>query len=100
VSKALSASNAPNATSEINGSTQAVVALIGHENEAYEIAERIDKREHFGRQAAARSANRLILSPPFPGECAASVRSAGSMLVDPNDRAVDHSVFETRRIKH
>jgi hypothetical protein len=41
------------------------VALTGHENEACEIAERVDKREYFGRQASARSANRLILSPPL-----------------------------------
>ena len=48
----------------------AVVALSGHEDEAREIAERVDKREYFGRQTAARSPDWLILSPPLaPAPC-------------------------------
>jgi hypothetical protein len=48
----------------------AVMSLARQQDEAREIAERIDKREYLGRQAAARSANRLILSPPLaPAPC-------------------------------
>ena len=43
----------------------AVVALTRQQNEANEIAERVDQRQDLGGQAAARAANGLILSPPF-----------------------------------
>ena len=48
----------------------AVVTLARQQDEARDIAQRIDKRDDFGRQAAARAANGLILSPPFaPAPC-------------------------------
>ena len=43
----------------------AIVPLAGHEDEADEIAERVDQRQDLGRQTAARSADGLILSPPW-----------------------------------
>ena len=43
----------------------AIVPLAGHEDEADQIAERVDQRQDFGRQTAARSADGLILSPPL-----------------------------------
>jgi hypothetical protein len=64
----------------------AVVSLTRQQDEARQIAERIDKRDDFGRQTTTRSPDCLILSP----------LSAGAMLVDPDDRAVDHGVFEIR----
>jgi hypothetical protein len=64
----------------------AVVSLTRRQDEARQIAERIDKRDDFGRQTTTRSPDCLILSP----------LSAGAMLVDPDDRAVDHGVFEIR----
>ena len=42
-----------------------VVTLARQEHEAHQIAERIDKRRNLRRQATARLANGLILSPPF-----------------------------------
>jgi hypothetical protein len=42
-----------------------VVTLTRQEHEANQIAERIDERCNLGRQAAARLADGLILSPPF-----------------------------------
>lgn len=50
---------------EQGGHADAVVALAGQENEAAEIAERVDQRDDFRRQSAARPAYGLILSPPF-----------------------------------
>jgi len=48
----------------------AVVALAGKKDEAAEIAKRIDERDDLRRQAAARAAYGLILSPPFaPAPC-------------------------------
>jgi hypothetical protein len=41
------------------------VTLTRQEHEANQIAERIDERCNLGRQAAARLADGLILSPPF-----------------------------------
>jgi len=41
-----------------------VVPLPRQENEAGEIAERIDQRDNLGCQAAARPADRLTMSPP------------------------------------
>ena len=43
----------------------AVVALAGQKNEAYEIAERVDHCDDLGGQATSRPANGLISSPPF-----------------------------------
>jgi hypothetical protein len=42
-----------------------VVTLTRQEHEANQITERIDERCNLGRQAAARLADGLILSPPF-----------------------------------
>ena len=42
-----------------------VVMLARQEHEAHQIAERIDERRNLRRQAAARLADGLILSPPF-----------------------------------
>jgi hypothetical protein len=42
-----------------------VVTLARQEHEAHQIAERIDERRNLRRQAAARLADGLILSPPF-----------------------------------
>ena len=55
---------------EIDASDQrlgadAVVALAREQDEARQIAQRIDKRHDLGRQSAARLADGLILSPPF-----------------------------------
>ena len=48
----------------------AVVALARQEDEARQIAQRVDKSDDFGRQAAARASDRLILGPPFaPWPC-------------------------------
>src|SRR6476469_788650 len=43
----------------------AVMTLTGQENEAGQIAERVDQGHDLARQAAARSADGLISSPPF-----------------------------------
>jgi hypothetical protein len=43
----------------------AVMPLTGQENEAGQIAQRVDQGHDLGRQAAARSADGLILRPPF-----------------------------------
>ena len=43
----------------------AVVALAGKQQEARQVAERIDGRDDFRRQPASRSADGLILSPPL-----------------------------------
>ena len=59
----------------------AVVALAGQKNEAYEIAERLDHCDDLGGQATSRPANGLI-------------SSLDAMLVGPDDRAVDDRVFE------
>lgn len=42
-----------------------VVSVAGQENKADKIAQRIGQREDFGRPAAFRFANGLILSPPL-----------------------------------
>jgi hypothetical protein len=42
-----------------------VVTLPRQEHEAYQIAERVDERCNLRRQAAARLADGLIVSPPF-----------------------------------
>ena len=42
-----------------------VVTLARQEDKTDQIAERIDQRRNLRRQAAARLADRLILSPPF-----------------------------------
>ena len=48
----------------------AVMTLAGQEDEAGKIAQRVDERDDLGRQAAARAADGLILSPPFaPAPC-------------------------------
>ena len=48
----------------------AVVTLAGQQDEAREIAQRIDERDELGGQPAAGAANGLILSPPFaPAPC-------------------------------
>ena len=59
----------------------AVVALAGQKNEAYEIAERLDHCDDLGGQATSRLDNGLI-------------SSLDAMLVGPDDRAVDDRVFE------
>jgi hypothetical protein len=41
------------------------VALARQENKARQIAQRVDQSDDLGRQAAARTPDRLILSPPF-----------------------------------
>ena len=43
----------------------AVMTLTGQENEAGQIAERVDQCHDLGRQAATRSADGLIPRPPF-----------------------------------
>ena len=58
--------------------------LTRQQDEARQIAERIDKRDDFGRQTAARSPDCLILSPPL---------APSAMLVDPDDRAVDRGAY-------
>jgi hypothetical protein len=46
----------------------AIMSLTRQQDETRQIAERIDKREYFGRQTSARTPDRLILSPPLaPG---------------------------------
>ena len=48
----------------------AVVSLTWQQDEARQIAERIDKRDDFARQTTARSPDCLILSPPLaPAPC-------------------------------
>jgi hypothetical protein len=48
----------------------AVVPLARQQDEARQIAQRIDERDDLGRQPAARPADGLILSPPFaPAPC-------------------------------
>ena len=48
----------------------AVVALARQQDEAREVAERVDQRHDLGGQAAARLADSLISSPPFaPPPC-------------------------------
>src|SRR5580704_8078228 len=55
----------------------AVVSLTRQQDEARQIAERIDKRDDFGRQTTARSPDCLILSPPL--KRTSRRRSAASM---------------------
>jgi hypothetical protein len=48
----------------------AIVPLARQQDEARQIAQRIDERDDLGRQPAARPADGLILSPPFaPAPC-------------------------------
>ena len=47
------------------GNPDCVVALSGQQDKADEIAQCINERQDFGRQAAARLSNSLALSPPF-----------------------------------
>src|SRR5512134_3983236 len=66
LSKALSAINASRAMPQSNGATPTLSCrLARQQNEAHEIAERIDESHDLGRQTAARLANGLIFSPPF-----------------------------------
>ena len=66
LSKALSASKAPNsAPREEWRDTDSVEALPRQENEAHEIAKRICQSEDLGGHSALGAAYGLILSPPF-----------------------------------
>ena len=47
------------------GDADGVVALTGQQDKANEIAECVGQRQDLGRQAAARLADGLALSPPF-----------------------------------
>ena len=62
----------------------AVVALAGQKNEAYEIAERLDHCDDLGGQATSRPANGLI-------------SSLDAMLVGPDDRAPSMIVYSKSR---
>ena len=47
-----------------------VVTMAGQQDEARQIAQRVDESDNLGGQPAARPADRLILSPPFaPAPC-------------------------------
>jgi hypothetical protein len=48
-----------------NVNTRNIVTVPWQQHEAEQIAERIDKRRNLSRQATARLADGLILSPPF-----------------------------------
>src|SRR3954447_10488493 len=63
----------------------AIVALPRQQDEADEVAQGVDQRDDFARQAASRASDGVILSAPF---CAAR------LLMDGDDRAIDHCVFE------
>src|SRR3954449_5358830 len=65
----------------------AVVALAGQQDEAHQIAERIDQGGDFAGQAAARAADGLAPGPPL---------GATRLLVGGDDSAVDQGVFEVR----
>ena len=66
LSKALSASKAPNSTPrEEWRDTGSVEALPRQENEAHEVARRIRQSEDPGGHSALGAACGLILSPPF-----------------------------------
>ena len=67
------------------GDTHAVVALSRQENEAHEIAQRIDQSDDLGRQPAAGTPNGLILCPPA---------CAGPVLVHPDDGSIDDHGLE------
>ena len=54
-------------------------------DEAGQVAQGIDQGDDLGRQSAAGAPDRLSVSPAF---------CAGSMLVDPDDRAIDDGVFK------
>ena len=47
------------------GDTHAIVPLPRQQDEAYEIAQRINQSDDLGRQATARTPDGLILGPPF-----------------------------------
>lgn len=65
--------------------TDAVVTLARQKNEADKIAERIDECHDFGRQPPRASGLWPDFESPF---------SAGAMLVDPDERAIDEDIFE------
>ena len=88
LSKALSASRAADGDAgDQRFDADAIVPPTRQQDEARQIAERIDKRDDFARQTAALITRLPDFESPF---------SAGAMLVDPDDRAVDHGVFEIR----
>jgi len=47
------------------GDTHAIVPLPRQQDEAYEIAQRIDQSDDLGRQTTARTPDSLLLGPPF-----------------------------------
>ena len=68
----------------------AVVALAGQKNEAYEIAERLDHCDDLGGQATSRPANGLISSLPFaPMPCWWARTIVPSMIVYSKSRSLD-----------
>jgi hypothetical protein len=73
--------------------TDAVVALTRQEHKASKISQRIGERYNFGRQPAARMANRLIESPPFaPVPCRWTLTIVPSMKAYSKSGSPDSSL--------
>ena len=71
----------------------AVVALAGKQQEARQVAERIDERDDFRRQPASRSADGLILSPPLaPVPCWWTRTMVPSMMAYSKSGSGDNSL--------
>ena len=67
------------------GDPHAVMSLSRQQDEPHEIAQRVDQRDDLGRQATARTPDGLR---PGPSSC------AGTVLVHPDDGAINDDVFE------
>ena len=71
----------------------AVVALAGKQQEARQVAERIDERDDFRRQPASRSADGLISSPPLaPVPCWWTRTMVPSMMAYSKSGSGDNSL--------
>ena len=71
----------------------AVVSLTRQQGEALQIAERIDKRDDFGRQTTARSPNCLILSPPLaPAPCSCTRTIVPSIIAYSKSASPDNAL--------
>src|SRR3954447_8792860 len=69
------------------GNSHGIVALPRQQDEADEVAQGVDQGDDFARQTASRTSDGVLLSAPF---------GTARLLMDGDDRAIDHRVFEIR----
>src|SRR3954471_10281106 len=87
-SNALSPSKASKLTPSISGATPTVSwRCPGNRTKRTRLPKAVDQRDKFGRQAAARASDGVLLRAPF---------GAARLLMGGDDRAIDQRVFEIR----